>query len=1010
METNINPLIELFYLFGLSPETVKNKEHYKENNFLKPEFLKPELLSKFPPFLKPYIEIKPNIILSHCFPKGFQILESITVPRDEFLHFKIDNIPSRNTKNKYIYYTCLIFYESLITYYNIQKLINNDKESNLNIIKMKKQQFESQSNSTGNINKSYSFYNYYIPKVICFCSFVPFPYEFEYILQKLKEYSTGQMGKALIPIEKAIENLVLTIPRPVRGRFNIKLKKDYFLLNGGKNDLEICQRDFNQYNFHSYRYQLIFIFSVENIIEIYKSLLLEIPLIFFSNDKDKLTNIVSTFLELLSPFRYQYPNVTILPENNLGIIEHAKSFVLGINEEWINAKNGENFFTRKNIILFNKPIRICDIDKQKIDLYYNKKDANSVITFEDLGKVNNNLENATYYNNNSEVQNSNFEINNFKIEDNCDKINYQLPVHYTAKLRKKLNNFLKEKFGYNDYEAKINRKIGKDIFYYFLASILQNYNQFLFNTEKEVESINAEIFKKSIHNIPIENLFKLDDFLYDNKKEERDFYIAFINTIMFRNFLERKYINSESDKFLFLHFDETILIKKNKKFFNKKSDIEFLGNKELETKSWYLIEKKNNPTNFNKQEMKILKEKRKYLYQYYQIFSEKDYKYYLFPILLYDNIFFGNEQYKMINHFSFNNLDLKACLQESSNILNIISSKSNNKLLNIYNSENLNQFKHNPANSLYEHEIENSVYLLWLKVFCMTFYYCDNIEKQLRFYEMLKIIRKLYYIKDNILSLILVTLEKYGDDSMIIEFFDYIKFFSYADYACLCNGLVNTKIKRKNIVLKKMAISNTGINLCYYKDTKESQFNTSFFSENNNLNEAIRRRTIYRDTDPNINSEEKEFLIFDSTIYCINCGKQLDIIKMTLNFDEMKKFETLTCISCQKEIQPKIRVRIGENYYTFTLYEPYYLYSNFSTNIMNIYGNEVNLDALREKYLSFLYGCCWYFKLKNLSSDMMFKYKRKKEEIFNKKEETINKNKKKRKARFISLEIEKTNE
>ena len=116
-------------------------------------------------------------------------------------------------------------------------------------------------------------------------------------------------------------------------------------------------------------------------------------------------------MELLSPFRYQYPNVTILPENNLGIIEHAKSFVLGINEEWINAKNGENFFTRKNIILFNKPIRICDIDKQKIDLYYNKKDANSVITFEDLGKVNNNLENATYYNNNSEVQNSNFEIN-----------------------------------------------------------------------------------------------------------------------------------------------------------------------------------------------------------------------------------------------------------------------------------------------------------------------------------------------------------------------------------------------------------------------------------------------------------------------------------------------------------------------------------------------------------------------------------------------------------------------
>ena len=119
METNINPLIEYFYLFGLSLETIEDPDFYKENLFSKPEYLKPELLSKFPPIKKPSAEIDPNIILSHCFPKGFKIIEGQSPPIDEYFHLSLDNIPSRHTKNKYIYYSCLLFYESLITYFNI---------------------------------------------------------------------------------------------------------------------------------------------------------------------------------------------------------------------------------------------------------------------------------------------------------------------------------------------------------------------------------------------------------------------------------------------------------------------------------------------------------------------------------------------------------------------------------------------------------------------------------------------------------------------------------------------------------------------------------------------------------------------------------------------------------------------------------------------------------------------------------------------------------------------------
>ena len=80
------------------------------------------------------------------------------------------------------------------------------------------------------------------------------------------------------------------------------------------------------------------------------------------------------------------------------------------------------------------------------------------------------------------------------------------------------------------------------------------------------------------------------------------------------------------------------------------------------------------------------------------------------------------------------------------------------------------------------------------------------------------------------------------------------------------------------------------------------------------------------------------------------------------------------------------------------------MYSNICSNLMNYYGNELDLDDLREKNFNFLYNCCWYFGIKGISYDMMLKYKQENNNINN------NTTQKKRKAKFVSLEIEKTNE
>ena len=118
------------------------------------------------------------------------------------------------------------------------------------------------------------------------------------------------------------------------------------------------------------------------------------------------------------------------------------------------------------------------------------------------------------------------------------------------------------------------------------------------------------------------------------------------------------------------------------------------------------------------------------------------------------------------------------------------------------------QYKHSPNKCIYKNEIENYIYLLWLRIFCMTFYYCDNKEKNLRFYEMLKVLKSTIYLKDHILSTILVVLEKYGEDYMIIKFFELLSnIFCYTDYAYLVNRFIN-RSKIKSSSLKKFTISN----------------------------------------------------------------------------------------------------------------------------------------------------------------------------------------------------------
>ena len=994
--------IEYFYIFGAKETTVRNENFYQNTLFTKPGYLTMQLLSKFPPFEKPNSNVDENVILNHCFPSGYNLLlinEPNQFPKHECFHFSLDNLNSFGYDDKKIYFTCLLFYERLSSYYELLFRIKKNSKSNSKKLKPLTKEIKELMEK------------YYIPKVIVLSSFVPFPNEQKYLLTKLLTYASGMtkgiFNNIIVPIEKVIEKLVLGVPMPPKGKFYVTYKNNNCIIPSTENDYDIKQRELNQYNYYSYKMQLIFIFKTEEIIEIMKSLLMEIPTLFFSKSKEKLTNIFETFLFLLSPFEYQYPHVSILPDTNAGIIEIAKSFAFGINYEWVESnieKKIQNYFERMNINVFNKLIKIVDIDNRKITKYYVSNPTQRIINFHDLG-----IENLKNIKDDFSLYMPSKEINH-DVKNEAEK--FELPLHYTKKFKESLNEFLENnKIKSSDCNMTLNRKIGEDYFYNFFVSVFQNYNQYLFNTEEETKKICKEITESNNYdNIPIDHLCKTGQFLKEFKVGDDQFLNTFFQTKIFKNFMIRKYLNNKIDKFIFLHFDEAILSKRNRSFFRRKVKTEFLESKILQATHSYGVD---TTKNFSQEEYSYISENQDNLIYYNQRFNGIMFRYYLFPKLIYDNKYF-KKLYMPPKFFD------KFLYQQIKEYQKAIETLEQPKYFKIYDGTISLRHLHDTKNDLVNNEIKDDVILLWLRIFCLTFYYCETKEKIVRFVEMLQNLKKATHIKNDVLSLILTTIKKYGDEAMTINIFQKIKNFNYSQFAHMSNKLFSPNMAEVP-PLKQLSIANAKLNINYFKDKEEApkvfELNIKKFN--------LKHRTFWGEGMEN----KSEKIKFENPI-CPSCKKPNSLKTLMKSYDKMNKNKDLNCIHCKQLVTMSTKAIIGdkiggEEIVEIILYDPYYLYNNISTQLIKMYGNKIDLTDLRNNYKDFFWNCILNFKIAGLSCDMLLKYNKlykvkieeeKKEETDNKKgkkskdknkENKENKDNENKKRKFVDLKIVK---
>ena len=934
-ETKYDYLFQYFYIFGTEPDKIKLSDFdNKTKNYLQPGFLPLSLLSKYPPIDNPQSNIDEKIIMDHCFPKGYKITSAKEQPPLVHFFFKLNNLMTYLQNNKYIYFTCTILFEPLHLYLDItkQKLSSNLKDDRIIPI-----------------------YELYIQKAICFSSFEAFPQEISNLSTQLISYVNSK--KITIPLEKIIENIFFGIPRPLRGYLYVQCTKNDEIIPRLNKDLIFRLKDFNKYNYSSYIYDSIFYFEIKDIVSIYKCLLLEVPFLFFGTKKELLSNIIESFLNLLSPFEYQYPNCTLLPDNYLTILEISKSFVFGINHKWSSklVNNKLEFFKEHNLNLLNKNIIICDTDERKIFMFHKKSEH--IVDFNDFGVYN--------ISNNGVDDQSLLTSPDINTSNSFDGSKYSLPDKYREKLTKRLNDYLTNKKKEKETQKKDesnnkhpNEKIGADCFYYFLVSILADYHNYLYNTEDEIKKICNKLMIQNLDDINVESIFKTKEFLHDYNKDEL-FYKKFFETRLFKDFLRRKYLNKPKDRIIFLHFDETIGYKKNKKgILGKKIKLPFLSSKDFESSHVYSVL----PTRYfcQKEIDYISSNKDLLLSKYYQLYdkTKNEFRYNIFPKLIYDNKFFGWK----------NNID-KNLLNSALNQLvdGYITTKMklfDDQYYNLYKGELTKIFSFN-YNSLEMPNLDNDLLYIWILLFCLTFYYCDKEEKSFRFEDLLRKLVDLYDINGKIMSILIVTFRRFGDETMLIKLFESIKYVNYSQYCCLCSKFESDE--KIDYELKEIDIG-SAFSISYYRE-KNADDKIDKLPEDFNIN-LIKLRSFGGNNNKN---GEKEKICIHS-INCSNCQKDVEIISILTNLSKKSKVNWIKCSKCNQILKPIANFSVGGQSIKITIYSPKDLLKTAKDLVME-YGVKIDLDELKTKYKDFFWSCVLYFYFNGQSIEMLFKYK-----------------------------------
>ena len=235
-------------------------------------------------------------------------------------------------------------------------------------------------------------------------------------------------------------------------------------------------------------------------------------------------------------------------------------------------------------------------------------------------------------------------------------------------------------------------------------------------------------------------------------------------------------------------------------------------------------------------------------------------------------ISFFKKKYKHNINYA-ENKNLITNLKKYQEIEDTLKTDKSKEFFALYNGDFVNRYFIEMNKFEYHNEVYNALYQTWLISFCLTFHYCDEIEKLYRFEELIKILPKVIDPEEKILSILLLTIKIYGNEEMTIKIFELIKKLNYAEYTCLCSKFKSEK--KLTWDEKKIYIANMKIEITYFREP--INFDKQANDPNKNKKaidiKSIRKRTFYTGKEKYFSLSDKEKISYDLYIIC-NCDKK----------------------------------------------------------------------------------------------------------------------------------------
>ena len=991
-----NNFIDYFMEVGVKPEIFKNSYLYESTTPEEiNENLVPQIISKFPNFDKKNVVVE-NTMIHQIFPQGFKAIESDSQPKPYFYCLVLDNqLYSAIYTRKYL--SCLIIYESIGQY---KKL--NDKFEDREFSKLCRQ-------TTRDVKSNLLIFKhkkFYIPKCLCIVSLHPYIDKFEEILRTIYEIVTSNNYPSLF-IDYIIEKLVIETPKIPRGLTKVFLKFH-------NKEIELTEKKMNEYPSVNINLSHVFeLLSYTNVIEIYKFLLYETKLIFFSENLFDLTNTILTFLTLLSPFNYQFQIVSILPKELYNFIETVSPYIFGVNEKY-----SENFFKKNKISIESTTICIIDIDT---DNYYliapggelNPKDFPEIPKKlkkkleerlkKKFSKKPNEIENNENNNNFSNKESSNFNTNNTtstNINPNnvTNDSNSNSLVCETTPATSLHNSFNRFSFRKKRSAKPENKnELIQVYFFKFLIKILKDYPRFL----SKDYSVSRDISMSIKDMIDIESYLKI----YNN--EEKIFYERIFNTQMFIEFIYKRMMPKDcNEKVEVLFFEEKINEKIARNIVNifKKSsvpqnvllpskDYDFDEDEELKIDLCpeYTVTENLIKYIYNNKETTINGFLNKgIIINLINIEDKKEdkldlaknpitFNYVLFPCIFSEKLFIFNQI-----DYNKGSLPLYKAVEE-------INTKIVNKC-----SLKFIQRKNVQKNS----EGENDLYICYLILWTLVYWYIKEEERNERFLKMLEMLEKVEEHDIKIYDLLFKVLVDSGnenDENVIILYKKFINFRLNPSWDMF--SLVSKIIKKKQNKSKKQNMLHQDITL---KELKEK-----FIKENKIAKNAVENSHTLRidEIDDSIFTDELAFYAFAT---CKKCGKNINLAQICSNMKLLKTekdadgIEHFVCCNKTKEgicgnlLDQKLKFRYGSE--LFNLKDNFIVNYNYSTstlNTINLYTpnqlkenlydianscvkddkhENFQVEEFRNEYPDIFWSLIWYFSINKIDNSIMLPY------------------------------------